>query len=220
MEFENDLIFKLRTFKKYASDINRYKSNAEIRNLYLKKESKECLKDIIKLMENKDCDRERFYYIYWELADILYGMKRYDEACRYYKRAIDNVISPSYKKNRLKLKSKHYKLFLDRYYFAIDSFLKAGRFNEANYYDELNMYLENITKLDKRYMGDLYASLGAKEPAIKYYEKVIDEIDSIAITRQYDYDPYTDDYLKEEYDRKIAEKEKKKRDYIDKINSL
>jgi len=222
-----DLRFKLRTLKKYGFDIDKYKLNHKIREFYLqkkcemgKKRDLEKYFEIISFIDEKDIDFERFYYIYFETAEELYKQKRYDEACRHYQIAIDNVISPSYRKNKSKLKSKHFKLFLKNYCFAVDCFLKAGMFTKADYYDELNMYQKGITKLSDETKAEVYASLGAKEVATKYYLKIIDEIDREVITRQYDYDPYTNGYLEEKYKKEVTDKEARIRRYIHKIDSL
>ena len=93
-------------------------------------------------------------------------------------------------------------------------------FTKADYYDELNMYQKGITKLSDETKAEAYTSLGAKEVATKYYLKIIDEIDREVITRQYDYDPYTNGYLEEKYKKELADKEARIRRYISKIESL
>lgn len=227
MEFEKDLRFKLMIFRKYKFNFEKYLQGKEIREFYMQKKRENGKKRNLKMYEEilsfigaKDIDKERFYYIYFEYACELYKLERYDEACMYFKIAIDNVISDSYRKNRSKLKSAHFKLFLEKYSHAVDCFIKAEKFVDADYYDELNMYFENKDGLSNSAKGNYYAELGAREVAIKYYEKVIEEIDGETIVRHYDYDPYTNGYLEEEYNRKVAEKEERKQRYIDKINSL
>lgn len=227
METEKGLRFKLLILRKYKFNLEKYRQGKIIREFYLQKirenaenRNPEMYEEILSFIDGKDIDKERFYYIYFELAEELYGLERYDDACKYFKIAIDNVISPDYKENKFKLKSKHFKPFMKNYHVAVDCFLKAGRFNDADYYDELNMYNENAKILSNEHKAEFYAQLGGKDVAIKYYEKVIDEIDRDEIVRLYDYDPYTNGYFEEKYKKEVAEKNNKKRKYINIIRSL
>ncbi|WP_296894139.1 hypothetical protein [uncultured Methanobrevibacter sp.] len=218
MKYEKDLIFKLLILKKYRFDIEKYKINNALRKFYNQKisENGRTLKtyyEIIDYIGQNDIDKDRFYYIYWEMGECLYNAEKYSEASKYFKIAIDNVISENYKKNKFKFKSNHYSMFLERYCLSVKCFIKAKEFDNADYYYNLNMYSKNYPKYSNMEMGDLYASFKAKNQAIKYYEKEIHEIDKVAIYRQYDYDPYVDGYLEDEYKRKVKEKE-------DKINNI
>ena len=65
---------------------------------------------------------------------------KFKENSKYYRKTIDNVISDSYHENNFKFKSKHYKLFLNQYPKAIDSLIKTRQFDDADYYDNLNLY--------------------------------------------------------------------------------
>ena len=227
METEKGLRFKLLIFRKYKFNFEKYRQGKSIREFYLQKRSSndenrtlKTYEEILSFIDGKDIDKERFYYIYFELAEELYGLERYDDACKYFKIAIDNVISPDYRENKFKFKSKHFKPFMKNYHVAVDCFLKAGRFNDGDYYDELNMYNENAEILSNEHKAEFYAQLGGKDVAIKYYEKVIDEIDREEIVRLYDYDPYTNGYFEEKYKKEVAEKNNKKRKYLNIIRSL
>ena len=206
MKYEKDLIFKLLILKKYRFDIEKYKINNALRKFYNQKisENGRTLKtyyEIIDYIGQNDIDKDRFYYIYWEMGECLYNAEKYSEA------------SKNYKKNKFKFKSNHYSMFLERYCLSVKCFIKAKEFDNADYYYNLNMYSKNYPKYSNMEMGDLYASFKAKNQAIKYYEKEIHEIDKVAIYRQYDYDSYVDGYLEDEYKRKVKEKE-------DKINNI
>ena len=140
MKYEKGLIFKLLILKKYLFDIEKYKINNALRKFYNEKisENGRTLKtyyEIIDYIGQKDIDKDRFYYIYWEYANILYDLKQYGDASEYYKKAIDNVITDSYHENNFKFKSKHYKLFLKEYPKAIDSLIKSREFDDVDYYD-------------------------------------------------------------------------------------
>lgn len=224
MNYEKGLRYKTAILGRYHINIKKYRLNGQVREFYSYKicENKKTLdayEEIISFIGNRDIDRDRFYYIYWEMAECLYHEKRYGEACEYFKIAIDNVIGKSYRKNVSKLKSGHYALFLKDYFMAVDCFIRAGRFDDADYYDNLNMYYKNYSKLSDEYMGDMYASLGAKNQAIKYYEKRRREV-NIHITREYHPDPYTDDAYKEIYEREIAKRNERVNEIDRKINSL
>lgn len=227
MKYEKGLLFKLMILKRYGFDIKKYMLNKSIREFYAKKRcengKKRNLKmyeEIFSFIDGKDIDKDRFYHIYFEMGECLFELERYGEACKYFKIAIDNVISESYKKNKFKFKSNHYNLFLEEYSEAIECFLKAKEFDSADYYNNLNMYSKNEFNLGSESMGDLFASLGAKNRAIKYYDRKISEIDKIVITRLHDYDPYRDGYFEEEYNREVQKKEDEKNRIFEKIKTL
>ena len=227
MKYEKGLLFKLMILKRYGFDIEQYKLNKSVREFYAqkrcengKKRNVEMYREIFSFINGRDIDRDRFYYIFWEMGECLAELEQYGEACKYFKIAIDNVITESYKKNNLKFKSRHYDVFLKGYFKAVGCFIKASRFDDADYYDNLNMYLKDSSRLPCEYMGDLYASLGAKNPATKYYDEKICEIENIIITREYDYDPYRDGYLEDEYKRKMKRKEDEINRIFQKIKSI
>ena len=68
--------------------------------------------------------------------------------------------------------------------------------------------------------GDFYAELGAKNIALKYYEKHLKSLKNIYIERKYDYDPYVNGYLEDEYNEKVKKKNEKIQDFKDKVNSI
>lgn len=226
MKYEKGLRYKLMILKRYGFHIRKYTLNKSVRDFYTKRcenvktRNIGMYEEIFSFIDGKNIDMDRFYYIYFEMGKCLMELKRYGEACRYFEIAIDSVITESYNKNKSKFKSSHYNLFLKDYSEAIECFLKAGEFDNADYYNNLNMYCENKYNLSSERMGDLYASLGAKKQAKKYYDKRICEIDKITIKRLYDYDPYTNGYLEEEYNQKVKEKEDMKNGIFEKINSL
>lgn len=221
MEFEKDFIFKMLILKKYKLDFEKYRKNRMIRKHYLQKcESIDDYATIIRNIEKENLDKDRFYYIYWEYANLLYDLKQYIEASKYYRKTIDNVISDSYHENNFKFKSKHYKLFLNQYPKAIDSLIKTRQFDDADYYDNLNLYSKTGLELSNEKKGDFYAELGAKNIALKYYEKHLKSLKNIYIERKYDYDPYVNGYLEDEYNEKVKKKNEKIQDFKDKVNSI
>ena len=210
MKYKKDLLFRLILLKRYNFSVKKHRLNRKVEKFCMEKISEkgrniEAYNEIMDYISQKDIDKDRFYYICWEMGECLFRDERYGEASGYFKAAIDNVISESYKKNRFKFKSKYYSLLLERYCTAVKCLIKAGQFDDADYYWNLNIYSKNYPKYGNRRRGDLYASLGAKNQAIKYYEKKIDELDKTVITQQYDYDPYVNGYLEEEYKRKVKE---------------
>lgn len=219
---EKDLLFRLMTLKKYHFNIKKHNLNRDIRKFYTQKtfNNINSYYEMIDYISQKDIDKDRFYYIYWEMAECLFKDEKYGEAAKYFKIAIDNVISKSYKKNRFKFKSKHYSMFLEHYCTAIKCFIKAKEFDSADYYYNLNIYSKNYPKYSNMEMGNLYASMGAKNQAIKYYEKEIYKIDKTVIRQLHDYDPYVNGYLEEEYKRKVKEKEEKINNLFKIIDSL
>lgn len=227
MKYEKGLRFKAMIFKRYGFDTGKYKLNKSVRESYLKKrcENKkkkniEMYREIFSYIDGKPIDRARFYYIYFEMGECLFDLGKYSEASGYFRTAIDNVISESYKKNKSKFKSGHYDLFLNDYDKAIECFLKAGEFDYADYYINLNMYCESRHNRSSEAMGDFYASLGAKNLAKKYYDKRICEIDDWHIVRHRDYDPYTDGYLKEEYEKEVKKQKEEINKIFEKIKSI
>ena len=133
MKFEKDFIFKILILKNYGMDFKKYKENYMIRKQYLQKcNNIDDYENIIGHIEKENLDKARFYYIYWEYANILYDLKQYGDASEYYKKAIDNVITDSYHENNFKFKSKHYKLFLKEYPKAIDSLIKSRQFDDVD----------------------------------------------------------------------------------------
>ena len=221
MEFEKDFIFKILILKNYGMDFKKYKENHMIRKQYLQKcNSIDDYENIIWHIEKDNLDKDRFYYIYWEHANILYDLKQYGEASEYYKKAIDNVITDSYHENKFKFKSNHYKFFLKEYPKAIDSLIKSREFDDVDYYDELNLYSKTGLELSWERKGDFYAELGAKNVALKYYEKHLQSLKNIYIRREYDYDPYVNGFLEDEYKEKVKKKNEKIQAFKDKANSL
>ena len=227
MEYEKGIRFKSLILRKYGFNIEKYRINKATREFYLQKRCEmgkwknlEKYTEILNFISKKDIDMDRFHYIFWQIGECLYELERYGEASKYFKIAIDNVICESYRKNRSKLKSKHYTHFLRNYQLAVLCLIKSKEFSQADYYFNLNMYSDNYTKLDNRYLADMYASLGAKNQAITYYDKIIKAIDKIHITKLTDYDPYVNGYLEEEYNQKVKEKEKSKEEIFEIIDSL
>lgn len=227
MKYEKRIRFKLMILRRYGLNIDKYKTNKMVRDIYLQKRQEmgknrnlEKYWQILTFIGKKDIDKDRFHYIYWEIGECLFKLKRYNDASNYFKIAIDNAISSSYKKNKSKFKSQHYDYFLKNYQLAVLCFIKAGEFRQADYYFNLNMYCDGYTKLKDYYLAELYASLGAKNQAITYYDKIINEIDNIKIIKLTDYDPYVNGYLEEEYNQKVQEKEKRKEEIFEIIDSL
>lgn len=217
----------MMNLRKYGFDIEKYKLNRSVRKFYTKKmcendkkKNIEIYEEIFSFITDKPVDKDRFYYIYFEMGECLFRDGRYGKASKYFKTAIDNVITESYKKNKSKLKLKHYDLFLKDYDMAIECFLKSGQFDDADYYINLNMYCKSSYNLPSESMGDFYASRGAKNLAIKYYDKRICEINDWNIIRLRDYDPYRDGYLKEEYEEELKQQKKEIDKVFEKIKSL
>lgn len=227
MKYEKGLRFKAMTLRKYGFDRGKYKLNKSVRELYSQKrcengknKNPEMYREIFSFIGDKQIDKDRFYYIYWEMGECLFDLQRYGEASHYFKTAIDNVITESYRKNKSKFKSSHYELFLDDYDKAIQCFLNACEFDDADYYMNLNMYCKSKYPLSSEWMGDFYASRGAKNLAIKYYDKRICEINDWRIIRHRDYDPYRDGYLKEEYENELKKQKEEINKVFEKIKSL
>ena len=226
MKYENGLRYKLMILKRYGFHIKKYLLNNSVRDFYAKRcenvktRNIEMYEEIFSFIDGKNIDMDRFYYIYFEMGECLMELKRYGEACRYFEIAIDNVITESYKKNKSKFKSSHYNLFLKDYSKVIECFLKAGEFDKADYYNNLNMYCENKYNISSEDMGDLYASFGAKNKAKKYYDKKIYELENMPIIRHRDYDPYVDGYLKEEYEEEVKKQKAEINRIYEKIKSL
>lgn len=217
MKFENGLRFKALLVKRYGINLKRYLENRKIRKYWL---SEEDIDKVLEFVSQENHDLDRFYYIYWKKADQLYKLEKYGEAADYYMTAIDNVISESYKKNKSKFKSGHYDLLLNNYKRALHCLAESNRFEEFDYYKELNMYSDTCEPKTNEEKGDYFLKHGQNELAYKYYKKAFSKIRSRVITRQYDYDPYVDGYLEEEYREELKKKNDDLERVLEKINSL
>lgn len=166
MKYEKGLLFKIMILKRYGFDTEKYRLNKHVRECYAQKMCEsgkplESYEEIFSFINDKPIDKDRFYYIYFEMGECLYELERYVEASEYFKIAIDNVITESSMKNNFKFKSSHYDPFLKDYFKAVDCFIKARKFDKADHYYNLNAYLKNCSRLSSEYMEELYASLGA-----------------------------------------------------------
>lgn len=217
MKFEKGLRFKALMLKRYCMNPKGYLEDRKIRKCWL---SEDDIDRVIEFASKRSHDRDRFYYIYWKKADQLYGLEKYGEAADYYMTAIDNVISNSFKKNRSKFKSGHYDLLLNNYKRALSCLAESNRFEELDYYKELNIYSDTGEPRKNEEKGDYFLKHGKNELAYKYYEKALSEIRSRVITRQYDYDPYVNGYLEDKYNEELEKQNGDLRRIHEKINSL
>lgn len=217
MALEKGLRFRLLLLKRYNINLKKYLENRKIRKFWL---SEDDIDKVLEFASKRNHDRDRFYYIYWKKADQLCGLEKYGEASDYYLTAIDNVISNSYKKNKSKFKSGHYDLILDNYKRALSCLAESNRFEELDYYKELNIYSDTGEPKTNEEKGDYFLKHGQNDLAYKYYKKAFSEIRSRAITRQYDYDPYADGYLEDKYKDELEKQNGDLGRVLEKINSL
>lgn len=217
MTLEKGLRFKLLLFKRYNLNLKKYLENRKIRKYWLNEDD---IDKVLEFASKRNHDKDRFYYICWEKADHLYGLEKYSEAADYYLTAINNVITGSYKKNRSKFKTGHYDLLLNNYKRALSCLAESNRFEELDYYKELNIYSDTGEPRKNEEKGDYFLKHGQNDLAYKYYKKAFSEIRSRSVTRQYDYDPYVDGYLEDKYKAELEKKNDDLKRVHEKINSL
>jgi hypothetical protein len=217
MTLEKGLRFKLLLLKRYNINFKRYWENRKIRKYWLNESD---IDKVLAFISQNNFDKDRFYYIYWKKAEQLYELKKYSKAANYYLTAIDNVISSSYKKNKSKFKTSHYDLLLNNYKKAMQCLIKSERFEELDYYRELNMYSDTGEPRTNEEKGDYFRKNGQNDLAYKYYKKAFSKICSRSITRQYDYDPYVDGYLEDQYKEELKKQNEDLGRISKKINSL
>lgn len=217
MALEKGLRFKLLLLKRYNINFKKYLENRKIRQYWLNESD---IDKVLAFISKKDFDKDRFYYINWKKANQLYELKKYDEAANHYLISIDNVISSSYKKNKSKFKTGHYDFLLNNYKKAMKCLVKSNRFEELDYYTELNMYSDTGEPTTNEGKGNYFLKHKQNYLAYKYYEKALSEIDSRVIVRQYDYDPYVNGYMEDKYKEELEKQDNDRKRVLEKINSL